>query len=78
MATLGCGSAARQSMAAIDIALWDLTGKLTGESISALIGDRSRDRLQVYASHGLGDDLGNTEASARQLMTVGFVAVNFG
>jgi L-rhamnonate dehydratase len=76
--SFGRGGAAHQAMAAIDIALWDLTGKLAGKPVSELIGGRLRDRVQVYASHGLGDSPAASVAIARRLVTEGFQAVKFG
>ena len=40
------------AMAAIDIALWDLRGKLLGQSVSALLGGKQRDRLPAYVTGG--------------------------
>ncbi|MFC6734576.1 MULTISPECIES: mandelate racemase/muconate lactonizing enzyme family protein [unclassified Haladaptatus] len=34
----------------IDIALWDLYGKSTGQSVSCLLGGRVRDEIQAYAT----------------------------
>jgi L-alanine-DL-glutamate epimerase-like enolase superfamily enzyme len=76
--SFGRGGAAHHAMAAVDIALWDLAGKLAGKPVSDLIGDRLRDRLQVYASHGLADNLGESESIARRLVAEGFAAVKFG
>jgi L-rhamnonate dehydratase len=76
--SFGRGGAAHQTMAAIDIALWDLKGKLVGKPVSALIGARLRDRLRVYASHGLGNSHSETAAIARRLVAEGFTAVKFG
>jgi L-alanine-DL-glutamate epimerase-like enolase superfamily enzyme len=33
---------------ALDIALWDLFGKVTGQPVHQLLGGRSRDRLRIY------------------------------
>jgi L-alanine-DL-glutamate epimerase-like enolase superfamily enzyme len=76
--SFGRGGVAHHAMAAIDIALWDLTGKLAGKPVSELIGGRLRDRLQVYASHGLGDSLAASETIATRLLAEGFEAVKFG
>jgi L-alanine-DL-glutamate epimerase-like enolase superfamily enzyme len=38
-----------KALAGLDTALWDLRGKLTGQSVSALLG-RRRDTLPVYAA----------------------------
>ena len=38
---------------AIDMALWDLAGKITGQTVSSLLGGPFRDSIQLY-SHGVG------------------------
>ncbi len=38
------------SISAIDIALWDLRGKLLGQPVSTLLGGRRRERVKVYAT----------------------------
>ncbi|GAA2069563.1 mandelate racemase/muconate lactonizing enzyme family protein [Streptomyces albiaxialis] len=38
------------AMAAVDIALWDLHGKLTGLSVAELLGGAHRDRVPAYVS----------------------------
>ena len=39
-----------QALSAVDLALWDLCGKLRGEPVYALLGGKSKDRLPVYAT----------------------------
>ena len=41
---------AGSALSAIDIALWDLTGKATGLPAHALLGGKVRDRVAVYAT----------------------------
>jgi L-alanine-DL-glutamate epimerase-like enolase superfamily enzyme len=38
------------ALAGLDIALWDLRGKLEGVPVHKLLGDKKRDRVAVYAS----------------------------
>src|SRR4051812_9434488 len=38
------------ALAGLDIALWDLRGKIEGVPVHALLGDKKRDRVEVYAS----------------------------
>ncbi len=49
---LGVQGAQPEAIAAIDIALWDIFGKVTGQSLSQLFGGRRRDRVRMYASIG--------------------------
>jgi D-galactarolactone cycloisomerase len=39
---------ALQALSGIDIALWDIGGKITGQSISKMIGGRHREKVAVY------------------------------
>jgi len=38
------------SLSALDIALWDLRGKIIGQPVSILLGGRRRDKVKVYAT----------------------------
>ena len=67
-----------QAMAAIDIALWDIKGKLLGRPVHELLGGARRQRLRCYATHPLGRDLGETGRFAAELRDAGFSAVKFG
>jgi L-alanine-DL-glutamate epimerase-like enolase superfamily enzyme len=44
------GGLAVNAMAALDIALWDLAGKIRGEPVWKLLGGRVQDRVMAYAS----------------------------
>ena len=46
----GRGGAITHTISGIDIALWDLFGKVTGQPISRLLGGRYRERVRPYAS----------------------------
>ena len=47
---LGRGGAITHTISGIDIALWDLLGKATGQPVGRLLGGRYRERVQPYAS----------------------------
>lgn len=47
---LGRGGAITHAISGIDIALWDLLGKATGQPVGRLLGGRYRDKVQPYAS----------------------------
>lgn len=38
------------AISAIDVAIWDLKGKILGQSVSTLLGGRYREKVQVYAT----------------------------
>ncbi|HUO28005.1 MAG TPA: mandelate racemase/muconate lactonizing enzyme family protein [Bryobacteraceae bacterium] len=41
-----------RAVSAIEIALWDLAGKLLGQPVSVLLGGRYRERVRVYRDEG--------------------------
>ncbi|MCS7024985.1 MAG: mandelate racemase/muconate lactonizing enzyme family protein [Bryobacteraceae bacterium] len=47
---LGRGGAITHTISGIDLALWDLLGKATGQPVGRLLGGRYRDRVRPYAS----------------------------
>ena len=47
---LGRGGALTHAISGVDIALWDILGKATGQPIGRLLGGRYRERVQPYAS----------------------------
>lgn len=46
----GRGGSVTHAISGIDIALWDLLGKATGQPVGRLLGGRYRDRIRPYAS----------------------------
>ena len=67
---LGVQGAQPEAIAGIDIALWDIFGKVTGQSISQLLGGRRRDRVRMYASIGGGGDATPAEMANRAAKAV--------
>jgi len=47
---LGRGGSITHTISGIDIALWDLLGKATGQPVGRLLGGRYREKVQPYAS----------------------------
>src|SRR6187401_1949535 len=47
---LGRGGSITHTISGVDIALWDLLGKATGQPAGRLLGGRYRERVQPYAS----------------------------
>lgn len=48
----GSGGAELRALSALDIALWDVLGRLTGEPVHTLLGGACRDRVPVYNTCG--------------------------
>ena len=44
----GWGGAEMRALSAVDIALWDLLGKVTGQPIYKLLGGASRESIRIY------------------------------
>ena len=47
---LGRGGSITHTISGIDIALWDILGKVTGQPVGRLLGGRYRERIRPYAS----------------------------
>src|SRR5690606_14938050 len=47
---MGRGGTITHAISAIDIALWDLLGQATGQSVGRLLGGRYRSKVRPYAS----------------------------
>src|SRR5205823_3491225 len=47
---MGRGGSITHAISGIDIALWDILGKVTGQPVGRLLGGRYRERVQPYAS----------------------------
>ncbi len=64
---LGRGGAITHTISGIDIALWDILGKITGQPVGRLLGGRYRDKVKPYASLLAKDP----ETLAQQLSELG-------
>ena len=74
---LGRGGSITHTISGIDIALWDILGKSTGQPVGRLLGGRYRDRVKPYASI-LMDDPPKLVDKLERLKTQGFRAVKIG
>lgn len=74
---LGVMGVQPEAIAGIDIALWDIFGKVSRQSLSQLFGGRRRDRVRLYASIGGGADSTPVEMARRAAKAVeeGFTMV---
>jgi len=77
LALVGAGGPALAALSAIDIALWDLLGKLANLPLVAMLGG-ARDRINVYGSGGsLLLDREELLAEAKQFADQGYAAFKF-
>jgi galactonate dehydratase len=67
------GQVAWSAISAIDIALWDVSGKVAGVPVYVLLGGKTRDRVRVY--HAIyGDSPKLLAENAQQLIEEGYSA----
>jgi mannonate dehydratase len=68
------GPVTMAAIGAVDIALWDITGKVLGVPIYQLLGGASRDSVMVYG-HANGADADETVAAVKHYLELGYRAV---
>jgi L-alanine-DL-glutamate epimerase-like enolase superfamily enzyme len=66
------------AIAAIDIALWDITGKYYDQPVYQLLGGAHHKKLRAYASILFGPDGNRTCQIGKHWINKGFTAVKFG
>ena len=62
------------AIAAIDMALWDIKGKVANLPVYQLLGGKSRKGVNLYA-HASGEDVDSTLEKAQELVKKGFKAI---
>ncbi|HVY35060.1 MAG TPA: mandelate racemase/muconate lactonizing enzyme family protein [Caulobacteraceae bacterium] len=66
------------ALGALDLALWDLKGKALGVPVWQLLGGKSRDHVECYATGGFPVPPGGTlEDAARACIAAGFAAYRY-
>lgn len=73
----GRGGAVEHAISGLDIALWDLMGKVCGQSVSRLLGGRYRERIKPYASI-LFEEPDLLRERLKSVVKRGFTAVKLG
>ncbi len=66
-----------RAAAGIDIALWDILGKIAGLSVSRLLGGNYRTTIPTYQGVG-GDDVSSTRENAQELLDLGYSVMKMG
>ena len=74
---LGRGGSITHTISGIDIALWDILGKATGQPVGRLLGGRYRERVKPYASL-LMEEPGPLAEHLLRLKAQGFRAFKMG
>jgi L-lyxonate dehydratase len=65
-----------ETISAIDIALWDIVGKVVGQPICNLLGGRTRERIRAYVSQSYASaDLDAVRTEAAEYVAQGFTAL---
>src|SRR5258707_10867441 len=73
----GRGGAVEHAISGIDIALWDLMGKICKQPVARLLGGYYRDRIKPYGSI-LFDEPGPLRETLHQTVARGFKAIKVG
>lgn len=62
------------AISAIDIAIWDLMGKLVDKPVFKLLGGRTKERIPVYYSKLYADEIDSMQAEAETAVSCGYQA----
>ncbi len=66
------------AISGVDIALWDIKGKVEGKPVCELVGTPRRDRVRAYASRLMPGTPQETHDAVAELREEGFTAVKLG
>jgi len=62
------------AISAVDIAIWDLMGKLTGKPVFKLLGGRTKEKIQVYYSKLYAGSIEEMQREAEEARAAGYRA----
>jgi L-alanine-DL-glutamate epimerase-like enolase superfamily enzyme len=74
----GRGGPVEHAISGLDIALWDLAGKVIGQPVARLLGGYYRDRIKPYGSLLFDDDPGRLRDTLQRTTARGFRAIKLG
>jgi L-rhamnonate dehydratase len=74
----GRAGVAMHAISGVEIALWDIMGKVSGLPVHALLGGAHRDSVRVYASLMAAATAAETASAVAELAAQGFTAVKLG
>jgi L-rhamnonate dehydratase len=74
----GRGGAALHVISAVDMALWDICGKVAGRPVCDLLGGRRVDRVPVYASEVMPETADEVRRIAERAVEAGYTALKLG
>jgi len=74
---LGRGGCVTHTISGVDIALWDMFGKLLGVSVSRLTGGRYREKIRPYASL-VFNELSDIKPQIEKAVQLGFKGIKMG
>ena len=63
------------AISAVDIAIWDLMGKLAGKPVFKLLGGRMKERIPVYYSKLYSNSIDAMQAEAQAAVDAGYTAM---